>query len=337
MTAGPFVPFAVTHRGGIPESHHFGVAALADSGGRLHGRWGDADFATFPRSALKPFQAVDLVESGALDAYGLSEEHLALACASHYGEPAHAERVVDWLGKIGCGEEDLTCGPALPAKPELARAHLRAGRSPSTVLHNCSGKHTGFLTHARHCGCTIEDYARPDHPLQQRYRAVLTRFLNQPADGLAWSRDDCTLPAPALSMTDMATAAARFMDEARSAPGSAPDRILTAMRHNPLLVAGTGGVPEALEAVVPGRMIAKTGAEGYLLVFLRAEGLGLAIKVADGNARAREAALPAILGQIGLLDADEAARLAARLSPPILDSRRRPVGAVRPALPPMSS
>ena len=331
--AGPFVPFACTERGGIAESHHYGVAVIADASGRRHASWGDPDFVTFPRSALKPFQAVDLIESGAFDAFALTSEHRALACASHYGEPFHAERVSAWLTAIGCGEDQLACGPALPGRPELAAAHLRAGRAPSTILHNCSGKHSGFLTNARHCGCALEGYERPDHPLQQRYRAVLSRYLGAPAEALLWSRDDCTLPAPALSVHAMATAAARFLEEANSGADAPPARILGAMREHPLLVAGTGGVPQALGEVVAGSVITKTGAEGYLVAFLPSAGLGLALKVADGNARARGAALAAVLRQIGLIDESGAIQLLDRLAPAFVDSRHQLVGRIRPALP----
>lgn len=330
---GPFVPFATIERGGIAESQHFGVAVLADSAGRRHGAWGDPEFVTFPRSALKPFQAVDLIESGAQGAFGLNGEHLALACASHYGEPFHAERVTQWLGAIGASSDDLACGPALPGRVEMAQSYLRAGRGPSTILHNCSGKHTGFLTNARHCGCKADGYQHPDHPLQQRYRAVFSRFLGSSADDLPWSRDDCTLPAPALSMLAMATAAARFLEEARSAADSAPARIVEAMRNHPLLVAGTGGVPQALGEALRGRVIAKTGAEGYMLALMPAEGLALTLKVGDGNPRARDAALVEILRQIGIADESAAAQLMARLAPDILDSRRQPVGRIRPTVP----
>jgi L-asparaginase II len=328
-----FVPFACVERGGTPESYHFGVAVLADSTGRVRASWGDLDFVTFPRSALKPFQAVDLIESGAFDAFGLSGEQLALACASHTGEPFHADRVTAWLGQLGCDETCLACGPAWPGRIEALQAHLRAGLPPSPVLYNCSGKHCGFLTNARHLGFPLVGYEASDHPLQRRYRDVLSRFLGHPADDLPWSRDDCVLPAPAMATRDMAVALARFAEEAASGPDAAASRILTAMGLHPLLVAGTGCLPQLLGEVLGSRIIVKTGAEGYLAVFLPAERLGLALKVSDGNPRARDVALVAILSQIGIINAAEEARLMDRLASPHLDSRRRPVGTIRAILP----
>jgi L-asparaginase II len=328
-----FVPFARVDRGGIPESHHVGVAVLADADGKVHARWGDPDVVTFPRSALKPFQAVDLLESGAFDAFGLTEEDLALACASHSGEGFHVERVRGWLERLGCDETCLVCGAVLPGRPEVAQVHLRAGLSPSPVFYNCSGKHCGFLTNARHLGLGIGGYELPGHPLQQRYRGVLARFLGRDVAALPWSRDDCVLPAPALPMREMATALARFTREAATGRESATSRILTAIANHPLLVAGTGGLPQLLGEQLKGRVVAKTGAEGYLAVFLPSERLGLALKVADGNARARDCALAAILGQLGLIDDTAAAELAARLAPPARDSRGGVVGSVVAVLP----
>jgi L-asparaginase II len=332
-TASHFVPFACVERGGIDESFHFGVAVLADAAGRLRGSWGDPDFITFPRSSLKPFQAVDLIESGALDSFGLGSEQLALACASHTGEPFHTERVNAWLAQLGCDETCLVCGPALPGRTEALHAHLRAGLPRSPVLYNCSGKHCGFLTNARHLGLPLAAYDAPDHPLQQRYRAVLSRFLGSLAEDLPWSRDDCILPAPAMAMRDMAVAVARFTEAAASGAHAPAARILAAMASHPLLVAGTGCLAALLSETLGSRMVAKTGAEGYLAVFFPGEGLGLALKVADGTPRARDVALVAILSQIGLIDAAEEAELMERLAPRHLDSRLRPVGTIRPILP----
>lgn len=328
-----FVPFACVERGDIAESYHFGAAVLADGTGRVRACWGDPDFITFPRSALKPLQAIDLIESGAFEAFGLSGEQLALACASHTGERFHVDRVTAWLRQLGCDESCLVCGPAWPGRIEALQAQLRAGRPASPVHYNCSGKHCGFLTNARHLGLPVAAYDAPDHLLQQRYRGVLSRFLGRSADDLGWSRDDCILPAPAMTLRDAATALARFNDEAASGPDAAASRILIAMGLHPLLIAGTGCLPQLLGEVLGSRMVVKTGAEGFLAVFLPAERLGLALKVSDGNPRARDVALVAMLSQMGLIDAAEEAGLMERLAPPHLDSRLRPVGAIRSILP----
>lgn len=331
--ASPFVPFAVIERGGIAESHHHGVAVLADASGRIVARWGDPDVVTFPRSALKPFQAIDLLESGAFDAFGLTQAHLALACASHKGERVHAEHVTAWLAHLDCDETCLVCGPALPGDADMQRAWLGEGRHGSPVFYNCSGKHCGFLTNARHLGLPVAGYDSPDHPLQQRYRAVLSRYLEGSADALPWSRDDCMLPAPALSMRAMATAVARLSAQANGDAGAPAARIVAAMRAHPKLLAGTGALPEILVGAGCGRMTAKTGAEGYLAVFLPDEGLGLTIKAADGGARGRDFALAVTLAQVGLVTAAEHDALMEALAPPHADSRGHAVARLRPVLP----
>lgn len=328
-----FVPFALIERDGIPESHHSGAAVLADSAGKVLAAWGDPDFVTFPRSALKPFQALPLIESGAFDALNLTDRHLALACASHAGESFHAAIVEEWLGRLGCGPECLACGPALPGNRAAALARVEAKLPPSPVLHNCSGKHCGFLTTARHLGWPIAGYQQFDHPVQHLYRAALSRFIGRNAAALPWSRDDCTLPAPALSMREMAVAAARLAAQAEASPGAAPARILAAMRDHPLLVAGTGGLPEVLNRIVGGEVLAKTGAEAYLATFIPSRGLGLALKVADGNARARDCALISVLAQTGLIEPTRSVALETALVPPIVDSRGQQVGRIRCTLP----
>jgi L-asparaginase II len=328
-----FVPFARMERGGIAESYHFGIAVLADATGRLHGVWGDADFVTFPRSALKPLQAVDLIESEAFDAFGLGEEHLALACASHRGESFHAEVVREWLGRLHCDEGCLLCGTAFPRDLEAMQAYIRTGFLPSSILYNCSGKHCGFLTSARHLGFPIETYDSPDHPLQQRYRRVLSRYLDRKTDTLAWSRDDCTLPAPAMKMREMAVAAARFSQEASEEVNAPAARILKAMGSHPLLVAGTGELSQRLNEVVGSSVIVKTGAEGYLAVFFPDERLGLALKVVDGGRRGRDVALIAILRQTGLINPAAEATLMHNLAPPHPDSRQQAVGQLHVVLP----
>ena len=162
---------------------------------------------------------------------------------------------------------------------------------------------------------------------------MLSRFLGRNADDLPWSRDDCVLPAPVMPIRDMAAALARFTEEAASGPDTAAARILMAMGLHPLLLAGTGTLPQIMGEILGSRIVAKTGAEGYLAVFLPAERLGLALKVSDGNPRARDVALVAILSQTGMINAAEEAKLLERLAPPHLDSRRRPVGTIRPILP----
>ncbi len=151
-----------------------------------------------------------LVETGAHEAYGLDDRHLALACASHRGEPMHADLVCEWLFRLGLSEENLACGATYPRDVEATHDLIRAGRAKSRIYYNCSGKHCGFLTVARHMGWEVDGYDHLDHPAQRRYLDVLSDLLGRDAGSLDFGLDNCTLPAAALSVGDMAVVMARF-------------------------------------------------------------------------------------------------------------------------------
>src|SRR5579864_5963971 len=159
-------------RGASVESRHRGVVAIADAAGKIVRSLGDVDRLVYPRSSLKPIQALPLVETGAADGFALGHEELALACASHRGEPMHVERVAAWLAKVGLGAADLECGAHPPRDEPTYHAMLRAGATPSPLHNNCSGKHAGFLTTARWLGEPTRGYIERDHPVQQRIARI---------------------------------------------------------------------------------------------------------------------------------------------------------------------
>ncbi len=322
-------------RGPIVESVHFGVAAVANADGEIVHGWGDPGVVTYPRSALKPVQAIALVETGALRAFGLEARHLALACASHLGEPMHVDLVGRWLETLGLGETSLACGPDYPTNPEAAHALIRAGNDRSRVYHNCSGKHCGFLTVARHMGWDTDGYADLGHPAQQLYLDALTDLLGRDARSLAFGVDHCTLPSAALSVGDMAVVMARFAAARVSSPGrgEAIRAIHEAARGQPRYMSGAGQLNERLVEATDGRVIVKTGAEGYLAAFVPDEGLGIALKIADGNPRARVVAFLALLGELKLLESGAAGRLDGMFVEAVVDSMGKVVGHVRPYRP----
>lgn len=321
-------------RGDVVESVHHGVAAVADGAGGIVAAWGDVDRVTFPRSSLKPVQAVALVESGAADAIRLTERHLAIACASHHGEPVHVDLVRGWLGALDLDEGALACGPALPSHEASRDALVRGGGGPSRLHHNCSGKHAGFLCTCRHEGWPVAGYDDPAHPAQRRYREVLGDFLGRDADGLAWGVDNCVLPAAALPVADAARLAARYAGgagvEARRRAATA--RLLDAMRAHPDLVSGSTHATVRLVRATGGRVVVKSGAEGFLLAFVADAGLGIAVKCGDGHARATFPAMIAILDRLGLLDDDARTALAPLREPAIHDSAGRVCGRLVPCL-----
>lgn len=329
----PFVPMAEIRRGGITESLHHGIAVVADAEGRVLQAWGDPAFVTFPRSSLKPFQAIPLVESGAADAAGLTEEHLALACASHGAEDFQVALVRDWLERLGLAESALVCGPDMPrAQADQARV-WRSGGDRSRIFHNCSGKHCGFLTLARHIGAPVAGYDDPAHPAQRLYLEAFSELIGEDAAKLPRGVDGCGLPALALPMRTMAAAAARWAAAkvATESRRTAIRRLQSAIRAYPDHLSGRDSATGRIVRATQGRVLLKSGAEGYVVGFVPEQGLGIAVKLADGAARAKMGVFAALLGRLGLTDAAEA--LAESVEGGIRDSNGRPVGEIRATLP----
>ncbi|MBI0534933.1 asparaginase [Roseomonas sp. KE2513] len=313
-------------RGGVTESAHQGTAVVADATGRLLHAWGDPGLLTFPRSSLKPFQALSLVESGAAD--GLDSAHLALACASHRAEPFQVAMVERWLHRLGRPESVLVCGPAFPMdEGDLVDAARTGGKR--RVFHNCSGKHCGFLAAGAAFG-QPEGYERPDHPAQRHWLAAFSDLIGHDATALPRGTDGCGLPALAMTMTDAARAAARYAalavpDARREA---AIRRLLAALREHPAHLSGRGRPTERIVAATEGRVLLKEGAEGFVLGFVPERGLGIAVKITDGATRGKMALFATVLGRLGLLPADRTAELARAVEAPVLDSNNRVVGEV---------
>ncbi|MBP1806584.1 asparaginase [Rubellimicrobium aerolatum] len=289
-------------RGGLLESVHRGHVAVCDGAGQVIQAWGDPEAVIFPRSSAKMIQALPLVESGAADAAGLTSEHLALACASHQGAPIHTDRVAAWLSHLGLAEPDLRCGAHMPSDRPTAESLVRAGDRPCQIHNNCSGKHAGFLTLARHLGAGPE-YVEIDHPVQQAVRAAAEETAGEASPG--WGVDGCSAPNFAGTLAGVARAMASYAT-AGSRGGVRADaqrRLTAAMIAHPELVAGERRACTDLMRACEGRAAIKTGAEGVFVAILPQQGLGVALKIADGATRASEAVIAALLVRLGVLDA----------------------------------
>lgn len=329
-----FARLAELYRGPALESLHHGVVAVADADGKLVFTRGDPDFVTFPRSSLKPFQAIALVESGAADASGLTPAHIALACASHHAQEFQVAMVRDWLTRLELPESALVCSPALPQGQADMAAVLCSGGGPSRVFHNCSGKHCGFLTLARGIGAPAEGYDRPGHATQRMFLDAFSELLGRDAAALPQGVDGCGLPALALPVADMARAAARFASQRVAGAGRAQaiGRILGAMAAHPDHISGRDLPTERLVHATGGRVVLKGGAEGFCLAFVPERGWGIAIKLADGASRAKMAVLVGVLAELGIIERDAAPALMARVEAPILESNGRQAGRLQVTL-----
>jgi len=316
-------------RGAMVESVHRGSLAIMDTSGALRLALGDIESPVYSRSSLKPMQAMPLVESGAADAFGLSDEEIALACASHSGEPMHTTRVAAWLARVGLGESDLACGAHASRYEPVAEAMIRRGEKPTRLFNNCSGKHTGFLTVARHWDIATKGYEQPNHPVQRAVATSLSELCD--AGELPFGIDGCAAPNFATSLTQFARAAARMAapDKLENQRAKAARRIVAAMIAHPELVSGTGRVCAILMRASKGRAAIKAGAEGFYAGWIPETGLGIAIKIDDGAGLAAETVIAALLDTLKLLDDSQAAQVILRA--PILNTRGDVVGERRPS------
>jgi L-asparaginase II len=272
-------------RGDVVESrHHVRVAVVGVDGGLVRA-WGDADAPVLPRSSVKPVQALPLLTTGAAERFGLDDRHLALACASHRGEPAHVTLVRQWLEQIGLDESALECG-------------VQDGRA-SALHHNCSGQHTSFLATAVHLGEDPLGYVEPDHPVQQRARHALARVLG--IDDLGEPLvDGCGIPVFAVPLRALATSLVRLGIGGSDDPdhAAAGRRLVAAMRGRPWWLDGSAQVVTDLVIESAGRAVTKYGAEGVEVAAWPDAGLGLALKAHDGARRAVEVALAGVLATL---------------------------------------
>jgi len=270
--------------------HRISVAVV-DSAGRLVARSGDPELRTYWRSAAKPFQALPVLADGAAERFALTDAEVALACASHSSEPAHVALAEEMLRKVGRTEADLACGPHVPLSPVMAATVAREGIHMSPAWSNCSGKHAAMLAISLHHGWPTQGYERLEHPLQQRILAEVSRWSGEPVESIGLGVDGCTAVSFALPLAAMAQAYARF----GTTDDPAMVRIRSAMMAHPWLVAGTGRSCTDLMTALPGRLAVKLGADGIYSAVLLRSGLGMALKVEDGDMRASPAALVAIL------------------------------------------
>lgn len=318
------VSMAEVWRADLLESFHTGHAVICDDTGQIVKAWGNPDQLIYPRSSCKMIQALPLLESGAADRAGLTSEHLALACASHSGNPIHTDRVQRWLADLDLDNNALRCGAQWPQPQEAEHAMVRAGETPCQYHNNCSGKHSGFLTLAKDMNAGPE-YIDPDHPVQMAIKDAFERATGQDTPG--FGIDGCSAPNFQTTVLGLARAMARF---AAAPVGSAEERLRTAMMRHPELVAGEGRSCTRLMRAMGMQAAIKTGAEAVFVAILPEQRLGVALKITDGATRASECAIAALLIKLGVLDpGHEAAQ--AYLNAPIINRRNVQTGAVRPA------
>ena len=324
-------PLASVERGGAAESVHLGSVAVVDAEGGLVAYAGSPDTVAFTRSALKPLQALPFVAAGGPAHFGLSSAQVALLCASHSGEAKHQVAVADLLGRAGCAVDELRCGTHAPYVYD-ALGESAPPPPYSSLAHNCSGKHAGMLACCALHGWPRDGYLDPGHPLQVEIRSAVARLAGVRADALVPAVDGCSAPNYAFPLAGLARAFARFASDRDDADQAACRTIAEAMTGHPDYVSGERRGDLALMRAGRGRWIAKVGAEGIQAIGLRGEGLGIAIKVADGAARAVVPVAVAVLEALGVMDADARRALAPWETPVLHNARGVAVGRLRPVV-----
>jgi L-asparaginase II len=316
-------------RGGVVESLHRVHAAVVDSRDCLVGAAGDPQRFTHWRSCAKPFQVMPLLESGGFDDLHWGDDELALACASHGGEPEHVAIAERMLSAIGLEEGDLACGPHEPLSTRGAKLLRESGERPTRLHNNCSGKHAAMLACAHTAGWPLYGYERADHDVQRCCKTAVADWTGMNPDEIGVAVDGCGVVEFAMPLEHMARAYSRL---ARAAHGNAgaPKRVVGAMQTRPFLVGGSDRFDSILIEETEGSVVAKIGAEGVHCAALLDLGIGVVVKVEDGAQRAQFPALIRLLQYLDALPARLPQRLDDFVSREIRNTRGEPVGEIRP-------
>lgn len=286
-------------RGNLVESRHSASVAVVDGDSKLVFSLGDVDAAVFPRSACKAMQALPLVESGAADAYGFGNKELALACSSHSGQDEHVALAASMLARAGRNVDALECGAHWSFDQNTVIHQARTIDKPTALHNNCSGKHSGFV-----CACCHQDidprgYVGYDHPLQRQIRDTMQSLTGTALGVDNCGTDGCSIPNYAVPLKSLAHGFAKMATGAGLEPlrAKASRRLFEACMAEPFYVAGTGRACTALMQLAPGRIFAKTGAEGVFCAAIPEKGIAIALKCDDGTGRAAEAVVMATLAR----------------------------------------
>jgi L-asparaginase II len=308
----PFAePLVEVKRGSITESRHRGHIVVVDPDGNIIASVGAPENVTYLRSSAKPFQALPLLISGAAERFDFTDREVALACGSHNGEPIHTELAASMLRKIGLGPEALHCGAHEPYGTEAARELRMRGEQPNALHNNCSGKHAGMLATALHLGAPIDNYERPENPVQKAIADAVSQFSGVAVTDMAVGVDGCAVPAFGITMKAMALAYVRLVSPPASFDKKTRDaceRIVRVMSAYPELIGGTSErLDTELMRAAPRRLVSKVGADGVYTAGIRPSeewprGLGLALKIEDGDDKfARPTVVIESLRQLGVL------------------------------------
>ena len=322
------------YRGQHLESTHDFHAAVVNSEGTLLYYSGNPDRYVFPRSSMKPFQIIPVLESGVIEAFSLKGKEISVMCSSHSGEAGHIDCVRTILQKGNLPENALQCGTHIPRDIDNYNDLIRNGGQLTPIFSNCSGKHSGMLLAISHMGEDIDTYRDAGHPHQLRIIEAICDVCDYPADRLQISIDGCGVPVHGLPLNRVALGFSRLAAPEKWDKDDHRKRYIAmirdAMTGNPCMVAGTDRFDTDLMDTFNGRLVAKGGAEGFQCIGDRESGTGIAVKVEDGNNRAATVIALEILRQLGICSEEEYKSLEKHAKPAIMNARNERVGSIIP-------
>lgn len=319
------------YREDVLESFHRGVICAVDKDNKVIFSVGNIEQICFPRSALKLFQIIPLLESGAADEFGFTIEEIAIMCGSHNGEKEQVEVVKGILKKIGLDKKLLKCGPQYPTLQEDKNELIKKDAQPEDIHNNCSGKHAGFLALCKYYGFDLEDYLLPSHPIHQMIRDVTAEMHGYPAEKMVTAKDGCSAPIFSLPVYNQAVAYKNLCNPVQfdAKRQEACRRVIEAMTSYPYMVAGSKRYCSEMMDICGERVFGKTGADGvYSLGFIK-EGIGLTIKIDDGLMGPQYAVAQKLLEDSGLFSAEALAPLHLYVEQPILNWNKWETGWVK--------
>lgn len=319
-------------RGEFVESTHDIHIAVVNNQGELLYSYGDPHRLTFPRSSMKPFQTIPLIETGAAEAFNYSPAEISLSCASHSGEIFHRETVFNIMGRIGLAEEALQCGTHIPRDMESYKQLIREGKELTPVFSNCSGKHSGMLATTVHMKEDTATYREVEHPHQQRILQAIEEVCNFPKEEIQLSVDGCGVPVHRLPLYNTALGFARLAQPGETVPeerANTLQKIRNAMMEHPEMVGGTDRFDTDLMAAFTGNIVAKAGAEAVQCLGIVDKGIGIAIKIEDGTPRATSVATMEVLRQLGIGDETIFEKLEQYVHAPVFNARQDKIGVVK--------
>lgn len=323
------------YRGDYIESTHQVHVAVVTAAGKLLAYYGDPNRLTFARSSMKPLQALPTIESQAVDEYNISEKELSLFCASHNGEPFHRKSAADVLEKINLQESHLQCGTHVPRDTESYKKLIKSGGELTPYYSNCSGKHSGMLAGCVKQGMDVDTYRELEHPYQQQILDVISDVTQYEREKIATSVDGCGVPVHRVPLFNLALAFGRLAKPEDWTAGSearkhALTRVRDAMVAYPEMVAGTDRFDTDLMAAFNKRIVAKGGAEGVHCFGDQQTGIGVAVKVEDGNGRATNVASMEVIKQLKVGNEVIWDKLKTYANAPVLNARQETIGKIEP-------